>query len=261
MVDAPPFLTAPNLAENPRIRHGFFTREGGVSEGIYASLNTGFGSDDETRAVAENRRRVAAALGMPESALNTVYQIHGNTVAPVETSWKREAAPKADAMVTRSAGVALGILTADCVPVLFADATAGVIGAAHAGWKGALSGVLRATVEAMEKLGANRAAISAGVGPAIARESYEVGPEFPAPFLAEDSGNEAYFTASARQGHFMFDLPGYVADVLAALGVGAVDSQGRDTCADPEHFFSYRRATHRGEADYGRCLSAITLLS
>jgi YfiH family protein len=260
MVNAPRFLTAPNLAECPSIRHAFFTREGGVSEGIYASLNTGFGSGDDAAAVAENRRRAAAALRVPEDALNTVYQVHGNAVAPVEAPWSRESAPRADAMVTRSAGVALGILTADCVPVLFADAAAGVIGAAHAGWKGALSGVLRATVDAMEALGASRAAIGVGVGPAIAQESYEVGPEFPAPFLAEDPGNATYFIGSARPGHFMFDLPGYVADVLARLNVGAVDSLDLDTCGDPERFFSYRRSTHRSEADYGRCLSAITLL-
>lgn len=257
MTDTVPFLTATALAGETRLRHGFFTRRGGVSTGIYGSLNTSFGSRDDPDAVAENRRRIAAALNLP--ALNTVYQVHGAAVARVTEPWVSGAAPKCDAMVTDRPGIALGILTADCAPVLFADAGAGVVGAAHAGWKGAIGGVLQATVAAMAELGARRGAIAAAVGPAIAQASYEVGPEFPAPFLAAGSGNGRFFAPSVRDGHFMFDLPGFIESVLDGLGLGTVEVLGADTCADADRFFSYRRATHRGEPDYGRGLSAIAL--
>lgn len=257
MTESVSFLTSPALRDPKRLRHGFFTRMGGVSTGIYDSLNTGYGSDDDADAVTENRRRIAEALELP--ALNTVFQVHGRNVARVVEAWRPGDAPKCDAMVSDRPGIALGILTADCGPVLFADAESGVIGAAHAGWKGAVTGVLQATIAAMEGLGARRKSIAAALGPTIAQASYEVGPEFPAPFLTEDVDNARFFTASTRAGHFMFDLPGFIESVLAGEGLGAVDVMAADTCADPERFFSYRRSTHRDEPDYGRGLSAIAL--
>jgi hypothetical protein len=255
---APSPLTADCLRDAKGIRHAFFTRIGGVSGGIYASLNVGFGSDDESENVRRNRERALAALG-GASALNTVYQIHGREVAVADAAWAPTAAPKADAMVTDRPGIAIGILTADCVPVLFADPGNRVIGAAHAGWRGAVGGVLAATVEAMERLGADRPSIRAAVGPAIAQASYEVGPEFPAPFLEEDPGNKRFFRPSTRAGHHMFDLTGYVAHRLAALDIALAETLDRDTCAEEDLFFSYRRTTHRKEPDYGRELSAIVV--
>ena len=239
------------------ITHGFFTREGGVSTGIYASLNCGGGSGDDRNAVAENRARAAAMLGVARDALATNHQVHGievtTLVRPIGGG-----GPRADAMVTRERGLALGILTADCVPVLFADSKAGVIGAAHAGWRGALGGVLEATVRAMAALGADPARIRSGLGPAIAPASYEVGPEFPAPFLARNPASARFFAAADAR--FRFDLPGYVRARLAALGLAAIGSTGGDTAAEPQRFFSYRRSLLRGEPDYGRLLSAIALL-
>jgi len=193
------------------------------------------------------------------AALNTVYQIHGREVAVADAAWEPSAAPKADAMVTNRPGLAIGILTADCAPVLFADPENRVVGAAHAGWRGAVGGVLAATVTAMERLGARREAIRATVGPTIAQDSYEVGPEFPAPFLAESPDNRRFFRPSERAGHHMFDLAGYVASRLAALKIGAAEVLSRDTCAEEDLFFSYRRSTLRKEADYGRELSAIVI--
>jgi len=249
------------LAELPGVRHAFLTRAGGVSEGIYASLNCGYGSKDEPERVTENRARAVARAEMPPGSLVTAYQVHSARVARVEKPWPREAAPQVDAMVTDRPGIALGILTADCAPVLLADAEAGVIGAAHAGWRGAVGGVLAAVVEAMVALGARPARIRAGIGPCIAQDSYEVGPEFPAPFLAEDPGNAAFFRPSPgrEDGRFLFDLPGYVTARLRALGLGAVERTPHDTCAEADRFFSYRRATLRGEPDYGRGLSVIGL--
>jgi polyphenol oxidase len=241
------------------IRHGFFTRDGGVSQGIFASLNCGFGSGDEEHKVAENRRRVAAALSLPPDRLVTCYQFHSAEAVVVERPWRREDRPRADAMVTRVPGIALGILTADCAPVLFADAHAHVIGAAHAGWRGALGGVLEATVAAMVKLGAAPERIAAGIGPCIGRASYEVGPEFPAPFLAEDPGNGDFFVSAPRAGHFLFDLAGYAARRLERLGLARIKPTGGDTTAEPSRFFSYRRACLRKEPDYGRELSAICI--
>jgi polyphenol oxidase len=253
-------IELPLFAEARHLAHGFFTREGGVSDGIYASLNCGFGSGDERAAVAENRTRVAARLNLPPSGLRTVHQVHGRTVVTVESQdWPPTAAPKADAMVTRQPGVALGILTADCAPVLLADPAAGVIGAAHAGWRGALDGVLEATVAAMVKLGARDEAIRAAVGPCIAQPSYEVGADFPLPFLQQDEVNSRFFSPG-RSGRHQFDLAGYVAARLANAGVGTVQVMRVDTYAEPELCFSYRRATHRGEPDYGRQLSAIALI-
>jgi YfiH family protein len=241
------------------VRHGFFTRHGGVGEGLYASLNCGFGAADAPAVVEANRACAMTSLGLPATALVTVHQIHSADVVTVETPWPRERNPKADALVTRQAGVCLGVLTADCVPVLFADPAAGVIGAAHAGWKGALGGVLAATVEAMCRLGAEVGRVRAAIGPAIQQASYEVGPEFPGRFAERDAANLRFFQRSARAGHFMFDLPGFVEHSLTVLGLETVGNVRLDTCADEQRFFSYRRATLRSEPDYGRMLSAIAL--
>ena len=252
-------LTLGRLNELRGLRHAFFTREGGVSEGLYSSLNCGYGSGDETERVRENRARAMAALALPPEALHTVYQYHSPEVVELAEPWQGGEPPKADALVTRQRGLALGILTADCVPVLLADERAGVIGAAHAGWKGALGGILESTVAAMEKLGAAREAIVAGIGPAIEQRSYEVGPEFPGPFLKEDPGNGDFFAPSPRQGHFLFDIKGYVARRLGRCGLRDLHVSPADTRAESARFFSYRRATLLGEKDYGRGLSTIVL--
>ncbi len=256
-------LTLGPLNRLEGIRHGFFTREGGVSEGLYTSLNCGLGSGDEPANVTENRGRAAAEIDVAAESLITCYQVHGTTVVEVERPWSRDNLPRADAMVTATAGIALGILTADCAPVLFADPQARIIGAAHAGWRGAVSGVLGATVAAMQKLGADAARIVAGIGPCIAQRSYEVGPEFPAPFLAADPAHQALFapcTVAAARGEtkYLFDLRGFVAAELHRAGVAQVYDLPHDTCRE-ERFFSYRRACQRGEKDYGRGLSAIAL--
>jgi polyphenol oxidase len=252
-------VIALDALKTPGVAHGFFTRDGGVSGGIYASLNCGNGSGDDPAAVAENRARAAAALGVTRDALATNHQVHGSDIVTVTDGWRARPRAHADGLVTMERGVALGILTADCVPVLFADAEAGVIGAAHAGWRGAVCGVLEATIQAMAALGAERSRIHAGFGPAIAQASYEVGPEFPAPFLAQDPGNERFFVGSPN-GKSRFDLPGYVRARLERLGLAAVAATGGDTAAEPERFFSYRRSRLVGEQDYGRLLSAIALL-
>lgn len=239
------------------IAHGFFGRTGGVSEGIYRGLNTGPGSDDRPDHVAENRRRVAATMRVPVENLVTVHQVHSPDVVRVTAPFAAPR-PKADAMVTDRPGLALGVLTADCGPVLYADAEAGVIGAAHAGWQGALNGVLEATVEAMEKLGARRERIVAALGPSISGAHYEVGPEYVERFLAADGRNEAYFAAAEKSGHAMFDLAAYTVERLAAAGVSAA-SLGRCTYAEEDLFFSNRRRNHRGEPDYGRQISVIVL--
>ncbi len=239
------------------IRHAFFTRAGGVSGDIYASLNCGYGSDDDGDNVTANRGRAMAAMGLAAGALATTYQVHGTTVQVVEDAGSPEDRQEADAMVSRAPGIALGILTADCAPVLFADAGARVIGAAHAGWRGALSGVLEATVAAMERLGAHAGNIVAGVGPCIAQESYEVGPEFRARFVAANAANQAFFDDGG--GRDRFDLEGYVVGRLKRLGVAAVEGLGADTSADRDRFFSYRRSCLDGEPDFGRGLSAIVL--
>lgn len=252
-------ITLAALNEINRIRHGFFTREGGVSAGIYTSLNCGPGSKDDPAAVAENRARCMAQMDLPAEALVTVYQCHTPDAVVVGAPFAKGEAPKADAMVTNKPGLALGILTADCVPVLFADRKAAVIGAAHAGWRGALGGVLENTLEAMSKLGAKPGNVVAAIGPCIGQRSYEVGPEFPAPFLAEFAGNSDFFAAANRPGHHLFDLPGYVARRLSRRGLAEITRVPADTCRDETRFFSYRRATLRGEPDYGRQLSAIVL--
>lgn len=252
-------ITASALDDLPRVRHGFFTRAGGVSEGIFAGLNCGYGSGDAPEKVAANRARAMARLGVPATALVTVYQAHTATVATVADPWPHDQAPTADALVTAVPGLALGILTADCAPVLLADATAGVVGAAHAGWKGAIGGVIENTIAAMEALGARRGRIHAAIGPCIAGTSYEVGPEFPAPFLAADARNRDFFVPAARAGHWLFNLPGYVGRRLREAGAGEVVDTSCDTLADADRFYSYRRATLGGEASYGRQLSAIAL--
>jgi YfiH family protein len=242
----------------PGIAHGFFGRTGGVSEGLYASLNCGPGSRDSRDAVLENRARCAAALGAGAHLL-TLYQIHSGEAVTVTAPWDIPANPKADAMVTDRTGIALGILTADCAPVLLADDQARVIGAAHAGWNGALAGVTDSAIAAMIGLGARREHIHAAIGPCIGQAAYEVGPEFPPRFLAQDDANARFFTPSPRADHWQFDLPGYVAHRLAQAGIGAVENLARCTYEDEKAFFSYRRATHRNEPDYGRQISAIML--
>ncbi len=255
---APAALEAPALEAAPGLRHGFFTREGGVSGGLCASLNCGFGSDDAACDVAENRRRAARALGAAADRLVTVYQVHGTDVVTVDTPWQPGNSPRADGMVTRRPGLVLGILTADCAPVLLADAEAGVVGACHAGWRGALDGIVDATIAAMVALGAQPARIRAAIGPCIAQLSYQVGPEFRAAFTAADPAHDGFFAADAGD-RSRFDLEGFVSARLAAAGIGESSAFGLDTCADEARLFSYRRATLAGEPDYGRLLSAITL--
>lgn len=249
-----PFTTAAPLAG---VAHGFFGREGGVSSGELASLNCGLGSGDDPALIAENRRRAAEAV-LPGAALTGLYQVHGNRCVIVDASSDLTARPEADALATRTPGLLLGILTADCVPVLFADAEAGVIGAAHAGWKGAIAGVTDATLTAMESLGARRGCIVAAVGPCIGRASYEVDEGFVTRFLTDDPANEHFF-AAGRPGHAMFDIAAYVAARLAAAGVGTVAIGGQDTYAEEADYFSYRRACHRNENGYGRQISLIGL--
>jgi YfiH family protein len=252
-------LTAKPLDVLPHVRHGFFTREDGISKGIYATLNCGYGSNDDPGAVRENRARVARSLSVEAGKLLTVYQVHSPNVIRVSEPWDPVNAPQADAMVCDRPGIALGVLTADCAPVLFADRTAHVIGAAHAGWKGAITGVIEATIEAMLALGAARERIIAAIGPCISRDAYEVGPEFRDRFLTEGEANARWFTPSAREGYFMFDLPAYTAARLEAARIAAVATLGLCTYQDERRFFSYRRTTHRGEPDYGRQISAIAL--
>jgi purine-nucleoside/S-methyl-5'-thioadenosine phosphorylase / adenosine deaminase len=252
-------LQSPALSALIGIRHGFFTRTGGVSKGCYESLNGGVGSDDAPAHVAENRARMAAAVGVLPDRLISAYQIHSPVVVTVDKPWDVNARPKADAIVTRTSGLAIAVSTADCGPILFADAKAGVIGAAHAGWRGALSGVAEATIAAMEQCGADRSRIVAALGPMIRQQNYEVGPEFVAQFTADEPSNEDFFLNAPRAGHALFDLAGYVAARLAQAGIGQIDDIGRCTYAEPETFFSYRRSVHRREPDYGRHLNTITL--
>ncbi|WP_137870292.1 peptidoglycan editing factor PgeF [Sphingopyxis sp. 2PD] len=249
-----PFVTAPTL---DGIAHGFFGRRGGVSTGELASLNCGLGSGDDPALIAENRRRVADAV-LPGAALAGVYQVHGNRCIIVDDKSDLTARPEADALATRTPGIVLGILTADCVPVLFADREAGVIGAAHAGWKGALAGITDATLAAMESLGADRVNIAAAIGPCIGRASYEVDDAFVERFTADDLANERFF-AAGKPGHAMFDIAAYVAARLAAAAVTRIAIGGQDTYALQQDYFSYRRACHQGENSYGRQLSVIGL--
>ena len=248
--------TAAALQKLPGIAHGFFGRDGGVSTGVYGSLNCGPGSRDESAAVTVNRARVVAALA-PGARLVSLAQIHSPHVHTVGADWDFTTRPEGDGMATAVPGIALGVLTADSAPVLFADAEAGVIGAAHAGWKGAVAGVLENTVAAMEKLGATSGRITAAIGPAISQANYEVGEDLRARFGADDA---RFFAPSDRAGHFRFDLPGYVRKRLAQAGVGQVQDLALCTYPPANGFFSYRRTTHLGEADYGREISAIILV-
>ncbi len=253
-------LRSPALDPLPGIRHGFFTRTGGVSTGLYAGLNCGPGSGDAPDSVVENRRRAMAMLGQDDKMLATMHQIHSATCLEIAAPPLAAPRPRADGLVTRTPGLTLGILTADCVPVLLADAQTPVIGACHAGWKGALGGILEATIACLLNAGARRESLVAAIGPSIRQPSYEVGPGFPAPFLAADPANEGFFRPAARPGHWLFDLPGYVAQRLRAAGIGRISDLARDTYVEEDAFFSYRRATHRAEPDYGRQLSAIVLM-
>ncbi len=246
------------LAKLPGIRHAFFTREGGVSEGIYASLNGGIGSNDDFARVAENRCRMTDALGAEH--LITCYQIHSADVVVAGKAWSREDAARADGIVTRTAGLAVGASAADCGPLLFADAEAGIVAAAHAGWKGALGGIAEATVAKMTELGSKRENIVAAIGPLIRQESYEVGPEFVARIKDADAAYARFFAPSAKPDHAMFDLAGLIRLRLEHAHVGHIDDLGLDTYSDEQRFYSYRRTTHRGEPDYGRQIAAIALV-
>jgi len=252
-------ITAPALADLPGVRHGWSTRAGGVSEGIYGSLNTGLGSADDRARVLENRGRIAEALGVARGAMVTCHQVHSPDVVVATAPWGPEENPKADALVTDRPGLAIAVSSADCGPVLFADAEARVVGAAHSGWKGAFVGVLEATVDAMERLGAARGRIRAVLGPTISAAAYEVGPEFVDRFAAAGEDVARWFRPSDRDGHAMFDLPAYIVFRLTRAGVGDVGDLGICTYADEARFFSYRRTTHRGEPDYGRHLAGIVL--
>jgi YfiH family protein len=251
-------IEAPALAL-PGIAHAFFTRPGGISTGIYAGLNTGTGSGDSRDTVLENRARAADYLGVAPERLVTPHQVHGVDAIVVEQVWAPGKGPKADALVTKRPGIAVGVGTADCGPVLFADAEARVVAAAHAGWKGALTGILESAVATMETLGAERDRIAAVLGPTISRAAYEVGPEFVESFTAADPVNTRFFEPSNRARHALFDLPAYIVARLERSGVGSVSDLGLCTYSDESRFFSYRRATHRGERDYGRLLAAIAL--
>jgi hypothetical protein len=251
-------LQSPLLSAIPGLRHAFFTREGGVSQGIYGSLNGGIGSSDDAVHVAENRRRMAETMGVTLENFLSVYQVHSPDAVVATGPWQGNARPKADAMVTANAGLAIGVTAADCGPVLLVDPKARVIGAAHAGWKGALTGVLESTVEAMERLGAERGRMVAAIGPLIRQPSYEVGSEFVERFIEADAENTVYFLPSRRECHSMFDLAGFIRMRLEQAGVSVIDDLGIDTYSD-ERFFSYRRSVHRNEPDYGRHVHAIVL--
>jgi len=252
------FVTAGTLAGQPGLAHGFFTRRGGVSKGAFAALNCSLSGRDDAEAVRENRRRAADALGLPAQALIGLTQMHGDAVAVLDTPWPEERRPRADAMVTRRPGLALGIVTADCAPVLFADAAAGVIGAAHAGWRGAVAGVLEATIEAMLALGARRGRILAAIGPCIRQPSYEVGPDLRDAVIGRAPADARFFAEGRREGRWQFDLAGYCAARLAAAGV-AVEITPHDTLRNEADFFSHRRNTLAGGGPIGHQLSAIAL--
>ena len=241
------------------INHAFFTRQGGASNGIYASLNGGQGSQDDPAAVAVNRERMAGFMGVPTDHLLSCWQIHSADVVTVTTPWTRDQRPKADGMVTNRSGLCLAIATADCGPVLFADQEAQVIGACHSGWKGALTGILEATLDGMEALGAKRARIHAVLGPTISARAYEVGPEFAARFIRANPAFAAFFTPSPKEGHHMFDLPAFIGHRLQQAEVGSFTNLDRCTYGEPELFYSYRRTTHHNEPDYGRLMATIAL--
>jgi len=257
-VSAAEFLRAEALAL-PGLAHAFFTRRGGVSTGLYDSLNGGVGSRDEPEAVRDNRARMAAALGLAADRLAIPYQVHSPDVATISSAFAPQARPRCDALVTATPGLGLGVTGADCGMILFADRQARVVAAAHAGWKGALAGVIEATVAAMARLGARPERIGAALGPCIAQGSYEVGPEFVAAFAAADADFKRFFAPSVDPTRAMFDLNAYIVERARRAGVGRFQDLGLDTYADEDRFFSYRRATHRNEPDYGRLVAAIAL--
>jgi YfiH family protein len=246
-----------SLKDIPWVRHGFFTRQGGVSAGIFDSLNCGPGSGDDAASVAENRARVARELGVGD--LVTLWQVHSADVVIVDKPLKDR--PQADALVTAQPNLAIAVLTADCAPVLFASRKDKIVAATHAGWKGAVGGVLEATIERMKSVGVNPADISAAIGPCIGPKSYEVGADFLAPFLALDKANEKFFRKAEKSGHMMFDLPAYVAHRLRLAGITQIEDTRQDTLADEKSYFSYRRSCIRGEKDYGRQISVIAIAS
>ncbi|MGI9371268.1 MAG: peptidoglycan editing factor PgeF [Hyphomicrobiales bacterium] len=250
-----------NSLKSSSINHSFFTREGGHSDGIYEGLNTGLGSDDDRQTVLKNRAYATLSLGAAPDMLVTPFQHHSRDVVNVTEPWTPENWPRADAVVTKVPGIAIAVNTADCTPVLFADDDAGVIGAAHAGWKGAIGGVTDETISSMEALGARRENIAAAIGPTISQKAYEVGPEYHMRFVEDEAGNARFFVPSEKDGHYMFDLPGYVEMRLKRAGLTQVENTNLCTYADEARFFSYRRTTHRGEPDYGRQLTAITLVA
>ncbi|MCU0819257.1 MAG: peptidoglycan editing factor PgeF [Beijerinckiaceae bacterium] len=246
------------VLEKAGIRHAFFTRHGGVSQGLYAGLNGGIGSNDDPALVAENRRRMAAWLGVEPTHFLSLYQVHSPDVLHVTGPWSGDR-PKADGMVTATPGLAMAVGSADCGPILFADPQAKIVGACHSGWKGAIGGVLESTINAMERLGAHRSRIAVALGPMLSQQNYEVGPEFRETFLKHDPANADFFRSGPRETHPHFNLPGYIARRLAKAGVAEIDDCGLCTYADEDRFYSYRRMTHRGEKDYGRLLAAIRL--
>ncbi len=252
-------VEAQEFSKMPGIRHGFFDRHGGASQGIYTSLNCGIGSDDDKDTVVNNRATVASHLKLAPPQLITAYQHHSANVVTVTSPWSITDAPMADGMVTNIEHIGLGLLTADCAPVLFADPTTHVIGAAHAGWRGAIAGICDNIITAMENLGAQRSAIVAVIGPTISQSAYEVGPEFIEEFLKQDSAHEQFFVASSCDKHFMFDLPGYLLQRLETANIASSSWVGNCTYAQEDQFFSYRRATHKSEKDYGRQISVIAL--
>jgi polyphenol oxidase len=251
-------LGSPLLSAVPGLRHAFFSRDGGVSDGIYAGLNGGIGSNDDPAKVAENRRRMAEQMGVTLDHFLTLFQVHSPDAVVASAPWDTASRPRADAIVTRAEGLAIGVTAADCGPILFVDPNARVIGAAHAGWKGALTGIIESTVGAMEGLGAKRAGIVAAIGPLIRQPSYEVGNEFVERFVEADAENTRFFLPASREGHAMFDLAGFIRMRLEDAGVLMIDDTGVDTYSD-ERFFSYRRSVHRNEPDYGRHVHAIVL--
>ena len=253
-------ITLASLDGLKNVSHGFFTRAGGISVGIYAGLKCGLGSADDPGHVLTNRRRVADRFGLPADALVTVNQVHSAVAVTVDKPWAYENNPSADALVTTTPGIALGILTADCVPVLFADAAAGVIGAAHAGWKGATGGILEATIATMVQSGATPGDIAVAIGPAIQQASYEVGSEFVDRLIAIDPNYESFVAPGVRAAHHQFDLPGFVEARLRRAGITRISRAEDDTLADEARFFSFRRTTLRGEPDYGRQISVIALM-
>ena len=252
-------IEAPELKSATSVRHGFFTRQGGHSGGLFASLNCGFGSGDDKPTVARNRAEVGEQLGVDDDKLLTPWQWHSADVIVADAPWDALKPPKGDAIITTHPGLAISVLTADCAPILFADAERGIVGVAHAGWKGALAGVSDATIMAMEENGARRERMTAIIGPTISQEAYEVGPDFAVQFIAEAADNADFFTPSPRPRHQMFDLPGYLRRRIARQGVGQVIDMALCTYSDEDRFYSFRRATHRNEPNYGRQISAIVL--